>query len=312
MSGTAVDAWADLLPWPARKVTVLEQHDRRGTLLTMLSVTPASGGPAQGMVLKQYRPADEEGDGTWAASAGRALEALGMRAPALDRVALSYGVRLGALLCQLAPGVSWRSTIGTPDAQRAAAAVGRWVARLQSCQLDVPVGVRRGLEDAERQLQALGKLGAPSPARVQAAGRQVLAALAPTQPLVVAHGNLHPDNLFVDLAEAEVVVTGIDLDTVAGRESAYDVGYGVAQLVIRSLRRPGRRHGERAARALVDGYREAGGAADDDRIALQAARAVLQGLHYEAVGMRQPDRAAEELLPLLEGLLEHGLDALPR
>ena len=301
-----------LLPWTAVDAVEVGRQDRRGTVLTMLNVTPAAGGPVQRLVLKQYRPGDEEGDGTWAAHVGQALEATGMRAPAPDRVALSLAARPGALLCEHAPGVSWRATVGTADGERAAAAVGRWVAALQSHRVDAPVGTRRGPGGARLQLDALLLLDAPPPGRVAAVGERVLAGLAEPQPLVLAHGNLHPDNLFVDVGAPGLVVTAIDLDTAARREPAYDVGYGVAQLVIRSLRRPGRDHGERAARAFLDGYRTAEGLAPDDRIALQAARAVLQALHYEAVGMRQPARAQEFLLPFLEGLVLQGLDVLSR
>ena len=125
----------DLLPWPASGAVERERHDRRGTVLTMLDVTPAAGGPAQRMVLEQYRPHYEEGDGTWAAEVGRQLEAAGLRAPAPDRVALSYGVLPGGAAVRArehAPGVSWRSTVGAPEAARAASAVGRWIRTLQA------------------------------------------------------------------------------------------------------------------------------------------------------------------------------------
>ena len=300
----------NLLPWPAADVIEQEQHDRHGTIITMMLVHPADGTRPQPMVLKQYRPDDEEGDGTWAADVGRRLEQLGMCAPALDRVAVTHGVRPGALLCERAPGESWRSTVGTAQGVSAAHAVGRWVATLQRQPLHLPEGTRRGPADTQRQLGALLQDGAVDTARVRAAGEHLLRELAAPQPHVPSHGNLHPDNLFVHEQARGVVVIAIDLDTVAARESAYDVGYGVAQLVIRSLRRPGREHGQRAARGLIDGYLEHRGAATPERIALQAARAVLQALHFEAVGMRQPLRANAEYLPLLEGLLDHGLGAL--
>jgi len=52
---------ADLLPWSAVDVVEVGRQDRRCTLLTMLSVTPAAGGPVQRLVLEQYRPGDDEG-----------------------------------------------------------------------------------------------------------------------------------------------------------------------------------------------------------------------------------------------------------
>ena len=281
---------------------------RRGTR----TITTAVVGPdGSAVVLKTYGPADSEGDGTWAAQIGRQLEECGMRAPASARVATTLGVRPGALLCALAPGRSWLATVGTATAGQAAEAIGGWLHTLQSITLDLPASTTRGVQELTAQTGAIDQIAGSLSTRLARASQTILAGLAAPQPLVTSHGNLHPDNLFVDELDGVAVVTAIDLDTVAAREAAFDLGYGVAQLLVRSRRRPGLAHGAAAAQALLGGYRKHGGMVESDRIVLQAARGLLQAAHYEAVAMRGGHSALQNDLALVEAMLDDGLGALP-
>ena len=226
------DVLRALLPWPVETVRETARYDRRGTLLTMYDVTRSR--TRQSVVLKEYRVDDEEGDGVWAAQVGRRLEAAGMQPPATTTVARTLGARAGFLVCEHAPGRPWRQTVGTSAASAASCAVGRWCAALERTPLGLPAATRRGVVEAAAHLAALDRSTLTRVGRTR--GAELQSALDEPQPLVTSHGNLHPENLFVT-DDDQPTVTGIDLDTAAAREPAYDVGYGVAQLLVRSVRR---------------------------------------------------------------------------
>jgi len=293
------DLLRSLLPWPVEVVRETGRSDRRGTILTMYDVERS--GVWQSVVLKEYQDDNEEGDGRWAAQVGRRLEAAGMRPPATTTVAQTLGARAGALVCAHAPGRPWRQTVGTSVGDEASRAVGRWCAAMERTPLALPAATGRGVVEAAAQLEALERSTLTRVGRAR--GADLLSALNEPQALVTSHGNLHPENLFVTQDDLPTV-TGIDLDTAAAREPAYDVGYGVAQLLVRSARRPGIAHGRTAAAALVAGYEQAGGVASRRRIAVQAARGLLQALHYEVVALGREQAAAQTLLEPFRALAD--------
>ncbi|MDQ4130939.1 MAG: phosphotransferase, partial [Actinomycetota bacterium] len=157
------------------------------------------------------------------------------------------------------------------------------------------------------------------PAESRAIGRLAASLLdrlgSPREPLVASHGDLHPKNLLID----GEVVTAVDFDTFARREPAFDVGYAIGELLIMSLLRLGDASpGSTAAAAFWFRYRELGGTANPDRVALHVGRTFLQSLHYELCVLRNsrdellrrwPELAWEWMdsdgLAPLEGALRH-------
>lgn len=262
------------------------------------------------VVLKTYGAGDPEGDGTWAATAGRRLEAAGFGEGSPFQVARTHGARPGFLLCAHAPGMLWREAVGTAGNSRASELVGAWHAALQATALDLPVGRTRGPEVLAEQLPELEAVGGPAAPLVRARLGELLDRLREPQPLMPSHGNAHPQNFFVDLAADPPVTTAIDLDTIAAREPAHDIGYAIAHALIRSRRRPGPEHGYTAAQAVLHGYRRAGGVAPNDRVAVQTARAIVQAMHHEAVILRRGQHAVAQDLPIVGALLDEGITAL--
>jgi Ser/Thr protein kinase RdoA (MazF antagonist) len=96
-------------------------------------------------------------------------------------------------------------------------------------------------------------------------------------PSVPSHGDYHPRNVFLTAG----LTTAIDFDTFGMREPAFDVGYAIGQLLIRSCFHTGDfSSGASAALAFWRRY-ERGGQAPWPRVAVQVARTFLQSLHFE-------------------------------
>lgn len=246
----------------------------------------------------------------WADKAARTLQAGGLRGDARYRVARPYGVTTpGILVTERASGLSVAALLhAAPDAT-AGAALGRelagWVLALQDCPAVLPGSHSRGLDEAAPQLLQVAALAGP-------AGGRRLAALAgdllaadrahPPGPAVPCHGDLHPANVFC----SGVDLVAIDLDTAASREPAYDTGYAVAQLIVSSLLSGvALEVAQAAALGLWDTYAAAGGPADDARVGLQAARAVVQSLHFELVTYATGRRGLIEAWTTLAGAVLH-------
>ena len=123
---------------------------------------------------------------------------------------------------------------------------------------------RRGLGAALPQLVELAAVLSPERGRElgELARRLQEAHGAKQGDVVTSHGDLHPANLFL----TGDAVVAIDLDTVAAREPAYDVGYAVSHLVVTSLLAGAPpEHGVAAAARLWDAYRQGGGVATEHR-----------------------------------------------
>jgi len=224
----------------------------------------------------------------WADKAARVLQAAGLGDAAHYRVAHPYGVTApGALVSERAPGLSLAALLHAAPDTTAAALLGQelagWVLALQGCGAVLPGSDRRGLADAAPQLVQVAAVAGPAAGRELAILVRDLAAIDrahPAGPLLPCHGDLHPANVF----RSDTGLVAIDLDTVAAREPAYDVGYAVAQLVVSSLLGGVPLEVARAAAvSLWDAYVAAGAPADDERVAVQATRAVIQSMHFELV-----------------------------
>ena len=223
----------------------------------------------------------------WADRAARTLVAAGFGPGSRSQVAAPFGVcEPGVLISERANGLSLLATLlAAPTPGAAAVAAERaaaWLLDLQGVPLDLPGSDRRGLPGALPQLVELAAVLGPRQGRRLAdlARRLQAPPGGAGGDLVSSHGDLHPANLFVTGG----AIVAIDLDTVAAREPAYDVGYAVCHLLVTPLLAGAPlEHGVAAAARFWDVYRRGGGTATDERIALQAARAFVQSLHFELV-----------------------------
>ena len=253
----------------------------------------------------------------WADRAARVLTASGLGADAASRVAAPYGVcGPGALVSERVEGLSLLATVlaapGPSAAALAAERLATWLLHLQRSGAALPSSSRRGLQEAVPQLvEVAAAVGTRASGSLLAelAGELTASSEATTVGAALpSHGDLHPANLFL----AGACTVAIDLDTVAAREPAYDVGYAVCHLVVSSLLAGAPlEHAVAAAARCWDAYRRGGGVATDERIALQAARALVQSLHFELVTYATGRAEVLELWPraaLL--LLQHGRSGL--
>ena len=268
------------------------------------------------LVVKQ----DRKRTPRWADHAARALAAAGMGPTSACRVATPYGVSApGVLVSERVQGLSLLATATAGQQTGAAVRCGErlaaWILALQQAPTVFPTSLRRGLPDTAPQLvQIAAAVGTPDAGRSLAALARMLDphVLGPAQPAVPSHGDLHPANVFT----VGSGVVAIDLDTVAAREPAYDVGYAVSHLVVSTyLAGAPLAAGLAAAGELWDTYRRGGGGASDERIAVQSARALVQSLHFELVTYAT---GRTDLLGLFSALAEAlltagraGLDELP-
>jgi aminoglycoside phosphotransferase (APT) family kinase protein len=250
----------------------------------------------------------------WADRVARQLVATGRGAGARHRVALPYGVCApGALVSERVFGPSVRAAMVAAQDTDAAADVGErlagWLLDLQRAPVSMRASDRRGLADALPQLVEVASTVADRPTAVRALRRlawqlQDTATRSSEQAGVVSHGDLHPGNVFLSGEET----VAIDWDTAALREPAYDVGYALTQLVVSPLRAgvplP---LGVAAACRFWETYAADGGAASPSRVAVQAARALVQSMHFELVTYGNGREDVLDLWPRAAlAVLEHG------
>ncbi|MFN2558036.1 MAG: phosphotransferase family protein [Nitriliruptorales bacterium] len=215
----------------------------------------------------------------------RQLRDAGLRPPAHFRVPEPLGVSTDGLLLvqEWVAGVPWADALGSQKADAASVRAAGWLVTLQSLPVSAAVcdahlgSIRR----YERELAAAHPSEAP--AIRQLAARLLDSLGSGPEPAVPSHGDLHPKNLLID----GEVVTAVDFDTFALREPAFDVGYAIGELLIMSLLRLGEvAAGFTAAADFWLSYRERGGTAGRERVALHVGRTFLQSLHYELCVLR--------------------------
>ena len=238
------------------------------------------------VVLRDQRPGDMRADSVVAnlygpgrgAHAHLALERLCAAGLEVPRP-YGYDAGLGVVVHARVDGPTLVDHLvgGTERAARAAGEAGRWIARLQMLDLELPAMPPGGEETTPRDAVAQLATAYPEDARrLQTLGGRVDAALAGgEQRLVPSQGGLRPEDVVVDGRRATVV----DVDHVAMREPAHDVGRAIANLLITSgFRLADMRPGVRAAGALWRRY-EAAGTARWERVRAHAAAGFLLNLH---------------------------------
>jgi hypothetical protein len=236
------------------------------------------------------------------------LREAGLAAPAALRVPRPYGydAATGLVVHELPPGPTLLDHLvgGDDRVLRAAGEVGRWIARLQMLDVELPPPAQ---ERAEPVIgDAVERLATAYPedaARLRALGERVAEALASgAQAPVLSQGALRPDDVVVDGRE----VTVVDVDRAGLREPGFDVGRTVAHLLIASGFRLGdMRPGMRAAAELWRRY-EASGPATWRRVRTHAAAGFVFSLH-EQLCVASTER--DELLVLWPRLADSCLES---
>jgi hypothetical protein len=262
----------------------------------LVGVRVRTDGAAHDVVLKAYR--DDRGADTLRLLSQ--VSEAGLVRPSRNAVTrgLGWSGHHRALVAERAPGVPWRALLHapTPWLTAGSAAVGRWLAALQSSHVALPGRVEfRDMADMAGQAEALEAILPEQAGRL--AGLASAAAKVDAAPamLVPSHGDLHPNNIHMlwpsrssRATPGSPVVTALDLDTVGMRRPAYDAGYALAQLLVMSwIRRESLVPGATAGRAFWRRWSRSTPAADDlDAVPAQFARALVQSLHYELAVLR--------------------------
>ncbi len=167
---------------------------------------------------------------------------------------------------------------------RASRGAAAWVRQLQRSAIRAHAGRDSDMVRRTRQLAAELAGAFPSHGGAILDVGEYLAAQLPmgVTRLVPSHGDFHPENVFVAARRTTVV----DLDTVALREPAYDVGYAIGQLLLTSHLRFGRLAPGAIAAVPFWRFHRRAGHVTWRRVALHVARTLLQGLHYELCDLR--------------------------
>ena len=244
--------------------------------------------------------------GTRAIASLRQLRQAGFRPPAPHQVPRPYGYSAArkALLQARAPGVVWADVLRHDPSSLAAASAeaASWLIRLQRCP------TRTGFESQPGDLPAVARcaqeLMSAFPrhaSRLRPLTERLLSRLGSEgTALVPAHGDFHPENVFV----APGTITVIDFDRLGLREPAFDVGYALGQLLAMSYISLGdMAPGARAASDFWQRY-EGEGEARWSRVAVHAARGMLQSLYWELCAL---PHSRTELLELWPELIEEWL-----
>ena len=101
-------------------------------------------------------------------------------------------------------------------------------------------------------------------------------------PLVIAHGDFHPKNVFLD----GLRVVAIDLDHYFEGDPVWDVAYLASQIQVSAFLKRGDFHYfDHIVTHFIESYLDAHAAYDRasfyHRLAIYRARALLESLHYE-------------------------------
>jgi aminoglycoside phosphotransferase (APT) family kinase protein len=177
-----------------------------------------------------------------------------------------------------------------PEQLQAMRRFGAALATLHS--LPVPEGLPRFARlDPDRQAQAAELLGRALPGVAGAAERLVAelgAAVAPADPPVCLHGDVHPKN---GLLQGRRVAL-IDLDQAGPGPAAAELGSALAGLRYHALVADEAARGERLQRALLDGYAERRELPDRDALRWHVAAALLTERALRALNRLRPDGLA--------------------
>ncbi len=212
------------------------------------------------------------------------LHRSGFRAPGRLRVPRSYGCSplWGFTLQERAAGTPWadRLLAGEQERRRASKQAALWLLRLQrSSALDWPWISGDEAARTRRYADELAILYPKQASILRAVADEIVRRLEQVRPVIAAHGDYHPKNVLI----AGDIVTAIDFDAAACRDTAFDPGYAIGQTLIMPFFWRGIEAmslGADAASAFWRAYQDGGGRAEEPRLTAYIARTVLQALHY--------------------------------
>jgi hypothetical protein len=332
-------------------VSVRSGRERFGRVTASLAVD-LDGGERRRLVAKYYGGLRGAALGADAHRVCDALRAAGMAPPATATVPAVHGYFPGErlLVMEHAPGRSWLDRLvasaGSDTPEAACRRAADWLLALHRIEADArlrPPGALRHLIRVLESRSVGGASGAGGPggsAASAVAGHcrelaerlpGLAVRLAPwphrlvpslraagAETLAPSHGDFHPGNLLLS-DDPPGRATAVDLDGVALREPAFDVGSGVAQLLAMSDlqewpggalagARTGVGAGARAATELWARYRErlsphARGRLEE-RAVLHAFAGLIGVLHYSFRMETRRRDLGERWLPALEAWWE--------
>lgn len=289
----------------SHRVTEVRKQRRKRIVFGLMSYHDGAGQRARTVeiVAKVYR----SDRGAKAFGTLWQLWEAGFQPPAKGRVPRPYGYspQHGTLVQANAPGAAWADSLQGDERSLSAASAraADWLLQLQRSPLRAEApGWEDAAASAVHVARALLATFPDRAARLEPLAARLIELLRVADlPLVPSHGDYHPKNVLLTPAFATV----IDFDTFGHREPAFDVGYGIGQLLIMSYFRTGDfAPGAGAALAFWQRY-QLGGRAAWPRVAAQVARTLLQSLHYELCTLRN---GRLELLGLWPDLMEKWLD----
>lgn len=139
-------------------------------------------------------------------------------------------------------------------------------------------------------------------ARLYSLSHSIAQALLQPGPLKPSHGDFHARNIFL----TRDFSTGIDFDNLALREAAFDVGYAVGYLLMRSwYQTDSHDTGARVADAFLQRYLSRGKLAAA-RVRLHIGRSIFQSVHFSYVMHNPRMKEIEPWLDLVEQFIEGG------
>ncbi len=281
-------ALAEAVPGLAQNVAAVRMLRDGRKRLAVLDLTNGLGSMGPKLVLKQY--ADDRG--AWTRQWLHRIAGAGFAPPARFAVtsALGWSGTQRTLVTDLAPGRPWTHWLLSPSADRnaAAATAADWLTTLQALPVTLPDRTSHRAETELRRQSA--ELADHYPEHGAHLGRIVglihhqlyCNTRAPVPGLTPSHGDLHPNNIFLNRGDP-LDITGIDIDTAGLRRPSYDVGYALAQLLIVSWMHTGAFHsGAAAGRVFWQRWATQSGR-DAEAVPAEVARALIQSLHFELV-----------------------------
>jgi hypothetical protein len=280
------------------------RRDHRLDCYRATFVDRATGAVRRGRILAKFHGPDRA---RAAHDVALTLWEAGFRPPARLQVArpLGYSHGLGASFQELIPEITWLDHLAGDEAtiMRVSARAAEWLAALHHVSLGTGTAARDGssLEDAAMSLIVhRPRLSL----RVVELARLLDRELAATEDhLVASHGDYHPKNV---LSNGSAVFV-IDLDKAAARETSFDAGEAIAQLLIMSYYETGATvRGATAALAFWRRYAQLV-AVSPARTGMHIERALIRSLAYKQVlGSRSenPVPALEQWLLLVVGSVD--------
>jgi Phosphotransferase enzyme family len=269
------------------------RRDHRLDCYCATFVHELTGAVRQGRILAKFHG---PGRARAAHDTAMTLWEAGFRPPSRLQVArpLGYSRRLGASFQELIPEVTWLDHLAGDEATitRVSARAAEWVAALHHVSSGTCTEAR-----ADSSLEAAAMcltIDYPRVAlRLVELARLLDRELAATEdPLVASHGDYHPKNL---LSNGSTVFV-IDLDKAAPRETSFDAGEAIAQLLVMSYYETGATvQGATAALAFWRRYAQLV-SVSPERTGMHIGRALIRSLAYKQILGSQ----SETRVPALE------------